>query len=747
MSNSPIGYHCMVSSLPNSPIDPKQKMTISKESRPSIPEDPAVIANGTCGSCGTVNLLDAKFCSGCGQSLIEDCGECGKPVFLTQVFCGECGADLSNLLAKKRQKYADLLAEAKVAGSKFKFPEAKRLLNRITGVTDYRFDPITSTAARTLKKVCDLEKKTLQKVSDACEKAREANERGQTQEVIEQLQRIPEHLLNENSKHLIDSARSHQSLKAELESELKKEIDAKNWKTVGILVNELLEIEPFHESAKRLAKQVAEKLVESAKRSSSWGQFDQALDKLKAIPDCEQNQTIKDQLSDAADQQWIYNELNSEPFLSPTLERLLTALRQTCPDLKTLNENQNQIQQLKSRPRSPNRSHLIEWKGSAKCWTGGTVAALTYPQSLKCETPAAFKKHPGSFSVAIGLAMQAVGEARVTEDFLIRKKSLFSSGKKPAVSAWGLDVGTASVKGVLIERRDNDLHIVDSFLEEVNSSRTLGKDPNEERKSLLPLVNKFIEEKQPGDTPLWSNFNNSQTVSRYLRLPPVKTKEASTLLDKEIEAKIPIPLDELVVTKWICRDKRLPILGRPAMISTAKRDFIMRRTSLLESLGLKIAGLQSDSIALINFAAREFSDVLPNIEAMKSDEIDVMQKDLSRAVCIIDAGASSTHLILVSAEAHWSMSIATGGEDLTFQIASSANATRKDAESFKRNPTKLPRFAMQYQPIEARLDTMRSRLETMYRDALKQDNPFKPVSTWCVGGAWQTYQWIRRVMT
>ncbi|MGB1927330.1 MAG: hypothetical protein ACPHL6_12400, partial [Rubripirellula sp.] len=174
---------------------------------------------------------------------------------------------------------------------------------------------------------------------------------------------------------------------------------------------------------------------------------------------------------------------------------------------------------------------------------------------------------------------------------------------------------------------------------------------------------------------------------------------------------------------------------------------IMRRTSLLESLGLKIAGLQSDSIALINFAAREFSDVLPNIEAMKSDEIDVMQKDLSRAVCIIDAGASSTHLILVSAEAHWSMSIATGGEDLTFQIASSANATRKDAESFKRNPTKLPRFAMQYQPIEARLDTMRSRLETMYRDALKQDNPFKPVSTWCVGGAWQTYQWIRRVMT
>lgn len=257
----------------------------------------------------------------------------------------------------------------------------------------------------------------------------------------------------------------------------------------------------------------------------------------------------------------------------------------------------------------------------------------------------------------------------------------------------------------------------------------------------------FIDEKKPGEIPLWSNFKNSHTVSRYLRLPPVKTKDASKLLDKEIESKIPIPLEELVVTKWICGDKRAPTLGRPAMISTAKKEFIIRRTSLLESLGLKLAGLQSDSIALINFAVREFSDVWSNTEVLESNEIDEIQKELSRAICIIDAGASSTHLTLVSVEAHWSMSIETGGEDLTFQIASSAKTTRKDAESYKRNPTQLPSLTQQYSPIEADLDTMRFRLETMYQDALKQDNPFNPVSTWCVGGAWQTYQWIRRVMT
>ena len=181
-------------------------------------------------------------------------------------------------------------------------------------------------------------------------------------------------------------------------------------------------------------------------------------------------------------------------------------------------------------------------------------------------------------------------------------------------------------------------------------------------------------------------------------------------------------------------------MGRPAMVSTARREIISRRISLLESLGIKVAGLQSDVIALVNSCEAK-------IESLNDENSDRIQRDLSRAVCLIDAGASTTHLIVVSAESHWSWTIETGGEDTTFQLASTAKVNRQNAEALKRDPSQLPNIWEQYLAVETGLDTLRSRIETMFGDAMKQDNPFDPVSSWCVGGAWQTHQWTRRIMT
>lgn len=37
----------------------------------------------------------AKYCTVCGEELVEikkQCGKCGEPLILEQKFCGECGA-------------------------------------------------------------------------------------------------------------------------------------------------------------------------------------------------------------------------------------------------------------------------------------------------------------------------------------------------------------------------------------------------------------------------------------------------------------------------------------------------------------------------------------------------------------------------------------------------------------------------------------------------------------------------------
>lgn len=706
----------------------------------------ATVPNGTCGSCTMANGENAKYCGGCGQSLTENCENCAKPVYLTQTYCGDCGANLKELVEIRKQKLSDLLADAKKAASEYRYVEARQILNRITAISDYRFKRISDVANRTLNKVIDIEGKTETTVAEACKRARIANEAGNNSEVIRCLEKIPDHLLDDEFRHLLRTTQSQSSQQTELEAELKREINNKNWEIMGGLVQQLLELNPSHESAKRLAKKITQRLLDSSKRSSKQGHYERALEKLKCIPDCQKTETIEEALSNAATDQWIWGELNSEPFASATLERLASRLCDTYPESQLLNDVKKKLQQSLAAKKQVNRSQLNRWKGPNQSWMGGEANRLSRPENIRYQNSCGFEKHPGIFSVAIGLALQGVGRSRVEEDFLIRKKGLFSSGKKKSDIAWGLDVGTGSVKAVRLHAENGQITLTNSFYTQIEGSVTRGKDPSEERKRLAPIIKEFLDSHHSDDEPIWVNFNGSHAVNRFVRLPPVKTKDALNLLDREIESKIPIAIEELVVAKWICPGKRLPTMGRPAMAATARKEVITRRMTLLESLGLKLAGLQSDTIALTNFVDHEFSGMWPSIEGLKDENLDSIQDQLSNSICLIDAGASTTHLILVSAEAHWSWSIETGGDDITLQLASSAKVNRADAEKIKFAPNQLPRVAEQYLPIESSLDTLRSRISTMYNDAMKQENPFRPNSSWCVGGACQTYQWMRRIM-
>ncbi|MCH1496832.1 MAG: zinc ribbon domain-containing protein, partial [Rubripirellula sp.] len=391
------------------------------------------------------NGENAKYCGGCGQSLTENCANCEKPVYLTQTFCGDCGANLKELVEIRKQKLSDLLADAKKAASEYRYVEARQILNRITAISDYRFKRISEVANRTLNKVIDIEGKTETTVAEACNRASIAHEAGDNSEVIRCLEKIPDHLLDDKFQDLLKTTQSLSSEQDALEAELKQEINNKNWELVGSLVQQLLEIDPSHESAKRLAKKITQRLLESSKRSSKQGRYDRALEKLKCIPDCEKTDTIEEALSNATTDLWIWGELNSEPFASATLTQLASRLCDTYPENQFLNDVRKKLQQsLTAKP--ANRSHLNRWKAPNQSWMGGEANRLSRPENIRYQNNSGFEKQPGIFSVAIGLALQGLGRSRVGEDFLIRKKGLFSSGKKKSDIAWGLDIGTGSVK-------------------------------------------------------------------------------------------------------------------------------------------------------------------------------------------------------------------------------------------------------------------------------------------------------------
>ncbi len=187
-----------------------------------------------------------------------------------------------------------------------------------------------------------------------------------------------------------------------------------------------------------------------------------------------------------------------------------------------------------------------------------------------------------------------------------------------------------------------------------------------------PLVAKFLEECEIEGIPVWGNISGSHLITRFVRLPPLKDKQASALLNREIEQKIPVPLEELAVACWIQKvqgDDETH--GRAAVITATRQTVIDERLDLFSEAGLTLTGLQADNIALANFAAYEFADVLSPKRDGEEAEILPTSDETTPAIAILDCGAATTNLIIVSRETHWSWTGESGGEDMTTALAGS----------------------------------------------------------------------------
>ena len=103
--------------------------------------------------------------------------------------------------------------------------------------------------------------------------------------------------------------------------------------------------------------------------------------------------------------------------------------------------------------------------------------------------------------------------------------------------------------------------------------------------------------------------------------------------------------------------------GRPAVITATRQTVIDERLELFRDVGLTLTGLQADNTALANFAAYEFADVLSPEQADDDADILPMPDEKTPAIAILDCGAATTNLIIISRETHWTWTGESAGED------------------------------------------------------------------------------------
>ncbi len=689
-----------------------------------------------CGKCSHPNLAGVKFCGGCGHSLFEPCPGCGQSVRLTEKFCGACGADLEAALQSRMEKAEQAMVAAVAATKEHRYADAITRLEIVIKDQDFRLAELADQARQALAKIIALRDQMTTRVEAAARAAKVAAANADREEVVRILDSVPVKLLDEDSARLLSKSRSFVCELAELVSTLRGCLSEKNWLLAGSLIERLVELCPEDESFRSLGGQVASKLMIEADRQYSRRDYARAVDCLDAVPATAHDAAYAELRQKIDNVEWLSAQFDAEPYATATLGRLAVRLAKQTPDDPQGKELVNRIATRLKEPIVDRRHPYPVWNGSRRSRLGGDAAILGWPRCVDCRGDAVTQKFPARFSVAIGLAMQGLGGARVNES-LWEKKSLLGGigGRRKARICWGVDIGNSAIHAVLLQKDATNVVVIQAYYVEFPPPTRLGKD------SRGPLVIRdaiktMTDAIDFGSVDVVANYPGREVLVRFVELPPVEDKKAKALLEVEATGQFPIANDELCMIRWFAEKPEQDGYGRPAAIVAARKFAVKNRVDFLVEAGLKVSSLQCEQIALVNFAAVEFEAELQP-PAGSNHRV---------GIALVDAGSAATTLVLMDSIGFWFRTIEGGSEELTMSLARTAKVVADEADRLKKDPSLLASPAKEYAVIEERQQALALRLSQVIGEPLKQSRTLKIEQTWAVGGGAFGHGWIRRVL-
>jgi type IV pilus assembly protein PilM len=187
----------------------------------------------------------------------------------------------------------------------------------------------------------------------------------------------------------------------------------------------------------------------------------------------------------------------------------------------------------------------------------------------------------------------------------------------------------------------------------------------------------------------------------------------------EAQQRIPIPLDELA---WSYQSfttspsNATPVdmanVSNTLLIAAKQRD-VQELSLMFDEVELPLHVVQSDAIALFNFAAHEGLGAAPNDQA-----------SVSQSIALLDVGTIATNIVIVTGARPWLRSFRRGGDDFTSVAAQRLRLTKDHAEQVKILPTQVRRLSELYDaldPMFARLtDEIQRALESFTKETGQQ---------------------------
>ncbi len=720
---------------------------------PPQPPSPAATSGVLrCPQCQRANPAGRRFCGGCGQSLWQRCPVCKAECSADERFCGSCGGDIRTELHEQTSRHQQSLERALQLGEQHQYAEAYDALQAVAEATDPRLEAL---ARRALAEISRLQ------VQEQNEQAAAAAALGEGQKLfalhayeqaIAALDRTPLPLCTDEHALLLSKARACRQEVQTLSGEIRAAVEQKRFGEILPKLERLLVLKPNQPQARQLAEQLRDSLVRLAEGKLARHKYREALDQLVRIPLAVRTPETDALLERVSELQCLVAETQSAALADQNLLALVERLCTLVPDYPSGEKLRVQVRQRMDKKPDDPRLGAANWAAPpARSPLGPPVDWLAHPIQTPAAEPAvalALHQRPGQFFVALGLALQALGQAVCGVNLLPRESgSLLSSlpalslGRRSPAAAWGLDFGETALRAIKLTRDAKSGALLLAAAELIPHERALNHPAAEQQRG--PIAERTLETflSRAGELKgirIGASLPGSRVIGRFFELPPRPAKKVADSVQYEARHQLPMALDELcwgyAIQDELDGKDHSP---RQVFIEASRRAQVSERLALLERAGISVDVLQSDCVALHNALVYEFwPDGQPAAAGAAGS-----------AVAVLDVGAESGNIVISAPRCVWFRNFGHGGDSFTRELCKTLQLTSEQAGQVKRQPAlaeSYHRLDAAWRPLWVQLASELDRSLAMHRK-LYPDYPVGHI--YGLGGGFQTQGLLRYLRT
>ncbi len=255
-----------------------------------------------------------------------------------------------------------------------------------------------------------------------------------------------------------------------------------------------------------------------------------------------------------------------------------------------------------------------------------------------------------------------------------------------AKTAWGIELGTSSIKAVRLSEDRGSVTIdaisIISLSDYGLGSGTSAADATPAALSAFRIANGV----KSGET-VFVSIKGQNTLGRIISLPPVSDEKVRETIENEAKSQVPIPLDQ-AVWDYQTIDDVGSMDERKVNLYAAKKQAVEEIVDACETAGLEITGIQVAPLGIYNFIKFE------------------LDEGISNCCVAIDIGAENTDLVVIDGQKTYVRVVPVAGNDITKALKARFKLSDDDAEKLKRRAAKSKDAAAVFEAMKPPLKEM-----------------------------------------